>query len=464
MGKAYWNKYIILFFISLSLNYPLDLVAQDSHLHLYIPNKDSKLDEIVSIIEKANFELSYPQYADNDTLVIYQKDNQTIHVAYCSISKKVFNYKCEWCFDPSITDEFSISNRTNADTYYNLSKRYFFNVLDSLNHRYGKPRYIYSHKGYGYTILNKNNLDTLNYDNLFNNHCFFEIFWVNTGIRVILGFDNTADYSLIKYSYYDFDNHKLKNEELTTIFEKDKMKGIALWVIIGLIIAFALFFIIKRINESRKEKAEERRQWEAENKRKLQIREKEKREKQERAEEQLRQLEIDHKVFVSSLAEKYGDCDKTISLNQQTPHSFDEILVFSQSKHVVIAKKDYSFSDILDCIVNDEIKERETVQTFRGDSSATSKTNTGSMIGRTIAGGVLLGGAGAIIGGSTAKRNTVIEYGTDTSIHNKEIEHNYTVAITVKDISNPVININVGSDTALKDEIVGLMKVIISLK
>ncbi len=460
---TYWRKYIILI-ISLSLYYSIDLMAQDSQLHLYIPNKDNTSEEIVSILKKASFELSYPKNANNDTLAIYQKENQTIHIAYCSISKKVFNYKCDWVFDPSITDEFSISNRANTDTYFNLSKRYFINVRDSLNRRYGKPSYIYSHKGYGYTIIDGSKLDTLNYDNLFNNHCFFDIFWINTGIRVILGFDNTADYSLIKYSYYDFDNRKLKNEELSTIFEKDKMKGIALWVIVGLIIAFALLYIIKRIIESQKEKAEERRQWEAENNRKLQIREKEKREKQKCAEEQLRKLEIDHKIFLSSLVEKYGDCDKTISLNRQIPHSFDEILVFSQSKHVVIAKKEYSFSDILDCIVNDEIKERETVQTFRGDSSATSKTDTGNMIGRTIAGGVLFGGAGAIIGGSTAKRNTVIEYGTDTSIHNKEIEHNYTIAITVKDISNPVININVGSDTALKDEIVSLMKVIISLK
>ena len=86
------------------------------------------------------------------------------------------------------------------------------------------------------------------------------------------------------------------------------------------------------------------------------------------------------------------------------------------------------------------------------------------MIGRTIAGGVLLGGAGAIIGGSTAKRNTIIEHGTDTSIHNKEIKHNYTVAITVKDISNPIIYLKVDNNTALKDEIVSLMKVIMSMK
>ena len=138
--------------------------------------------------------------------------------------------------------------------------------------------------------------------------------------------------------------------------------------------------------------------------------------------------------------------------------------MFSQSKHIIIDKKEFLFSDILDCVVNDDIKERETVQTIRGNSTATSKANTKNMIGRAVVGGVLLGGAGTIIGGSTAKRNTVIEYGTDTSIHNKEVEHNYTVAITVKDISNPVLYLNVGSNTGLKDEIVSLMKVIMSMK
>lgn len=141
-----------------------------------------------------------------------------------------------------------------------------------------------------------------------------------------------------------------------------------------------------------------------------------------------------------------------------------EILVFSETKHIVIGKIELLFSDILDCVVDDDIKERETIQTFRGNSSATSKANTGNMIGRAVVGGVLLGGTGAIIGGSTANRHTIIEHGIDTSILDKTIEHNFTIAITVKDISNPVIYLNVGSNTRLKDEIVSLMKVIISMQ
>lgn len=224
------------------------------------------------------------------------------------------------------------------------------------------------------------------------------------------------------------------------------------------------YAIAKYICYSDDKKEEERRIRLVENERKIQIIEKEKVEKRKQTEEQMKLLEEKHNNYVSSLVEKYGNCDKIIKINQRRPFSFNEIIVFTQTKHVVIVQKEYSFSDILDCEVNDDIKEIETVQTLRGNSIATSKTNTGNMIGRTIAGGVLLGGAGAIIGGSTAKRNTIIEHGTDTSIHNKEIKHNYTVAITVKDISNPIIYLKVDNNTALKDEIVSLMKVIMSMK
>ena len=164
------------------------------------------------------------------------------------------------------------------------------------------------------------------------------------------------------------------------------------------------------------------------------------------------------------MVEKYGKIDKTIRLSTNNPDEIFEIMVFGESKHVVIGNKELSFQDVIDCQVNDKSKEIETVQTIKGDSIASTKTNTGSMIGRSVAGGLLLGNVGAIIGGSTASKNTIIQHGTDTSIHNKTIDHDYTIAITVKDLENPVIYINVGFRTKLKDEIFSLMKVIISMK
>ena len=86
------------------------------------------------------------------------------------------------------------------------------------------------------------------------------------------------------------------------------------------------------------------------------------------------------------------------------------------------------------------------------------------MLTRAVVGGMLLGNAGAIIGGSTAKKNTIIENGKETTIHNREVTHNYTIVVTVSDIKNPNIRIKVGNDTRLKDDILSLFKVILLTK
>ncbi len=84
------------------------------------------------------------------------------------------------------------------------------------------------------------------------------------------------------------------------------------------------------------------------------------------------------------------------------------------------------------------------------------------MLGRAVVGGLIAGGAGAIIGGATAKQNTsttsVINQGTDVT------RHNYTVWISVQDIANPMIQIPIGKDGAKVNEIVALMSAIIASK
>ena len=169
-------------------------------------------------------------------------------------------------------------------------------------------------------------------------------------------------------------------------------------------------------------------------------------------------LKQEHDKYLKSLSDKYGTCDKSIVFGKDK----NEILVFSESKLVVIDKKEFAFSDIIDCTVNDKVEEYDVAETYRSPSVATTSTNSGNMLKRAAIGGVLLGDVGAIIGGSTAKRDTTIEYGKDTTIHNRKIMHDYTVVLTVNDIINPNLLINVGFNTKLKDEIVSLFKVIIS--
>ena len=49
-------------------------------------------------------------------------------------------------------------------------------------------------------------------------------------------------------------------------------------------------------------------------------------------------------------------------------------------------------------------------KTWDSIRNVATKTNMGSMIGRSVAGGLLFGGVGAIVGGSTAKKDTIINY------------------------------------------------------
>lgn len=78
------------------------------------------------------------------------------------------------------------------------------------------------------------------------------------------------------------------------------------------------------------------------------------------------------------------------------------------------------------------------------------------MIGRAVVGGVLAGGAGAVIGGTTAAKDTV----TVATHANDTVIHDYTVVINVNSFSNPVVRIPLGKDKV--NEIVGLMNVIIN--
>ena len=465
------NKYssivqiIVMIFVSTST-----IIAQEGSMKLYEPSPFLSLDSINDCLLLQSYQKEYER---QDTLVDYCRNSEEVELGYCPKSKTIFSYYCRWYYDTSTKDEFSPNYIPESNDFLEKLKNelvefykpYFMNVLDSLNKRYGEPTFfVYNNSYDSPQTFEGYKLDTLKSDSYMKGDCTLEVIWDNTERKVILRYDKGTGGPGISYSYLNYSNQIRKNEELASLRQKEKLIALFIKCSIGFLITLMLFAIIIYSYRHAKLNREKRKKKEEEISNQMQIKERERIERQRQAEEQLKQLQEKENEYVSSLTEKYGNCDKTIKIRQLHPKNFVDILVFTQSKHVVIAKKELSFSDILECTVNDDIKVMETVQTFRDNSSATSKTDTGSMIGRAIAGGVLLGGAGAIIGGSTAKRNTVIEHGTDTSIHNKEIEHNYTVAITVKDISNPVININVRSDTALKDEIFSLMKVIISMK
>lgn len=451
---------IILFIISLLL-LPSNILANESDLYLFEPHQTKK-EDIVRLLKREG--LARQRDNNKDSVIIYFKDYLYAMAHYCPTSELIYKYTCNWVYRDSLKDELFPKNESILNTNkFNKSEQYYMNVHSILVKKYGKPTKLWIHdenKYEGVTIKEKSQLDTLEYASLFSDKCYFKVYWENSERVVSLSFDNSTSLPHLEYEYIHINNLLLRSKEIVSL-ERDQLFGNitigAVVVIIVLLIVYAFIRYNKVLDKEKKDRIDKLAKQ-------IEKTQKEKEEKQRLRELEIRQLESIHNDYVNNLSERFGCCDRSIRLSTQNSDKISEILVFSETKHIVIGKIELLFSDILDCVVDDDIKERETIQTFRGNSSATSKANTGNMIGRAVVGGVLLGGTGAIIGGSTANRHTIIEHGIDTSILDKTIEHNFTIAITVKDISNPVIYLNVGSNTRLKDEIVSLMKVIISMQ
>lgn len=128
----------------------------------------------------------------------------------------------------------------------------------------------------------------------------------------------------------------------------------------------------------------------------------------------------------------YGELTKEIKYGYYTMDGITykgntingKILCFENSQIIIINDKPFSFDSILGCdlIINNTVA-----------YSSHTKTSTGNMIGRAVVGSVLMGGVGAILGGATAKKETV----------NNQMERStYKVYVNINDLSNPQICID----------------------
>lgn len=203
------------------------------------------------------------------------------------------------------------------------------------------------------------------------------------------------------------------------------------WVII---ISFISVFVITAIREIQKENDRKKRaKAEAEHR------------KQQDAEKS--------KVF-SDFTEQYysehGSPDKVIIIDRNDINGV--IFVHEDKKEVFIKGKIYPFRDIISCTFID------STTTIKGTVTAVTKSKLGSSIGRAVIGDAIAGPAGAIIGGTTGKKTTEFQQGSDRFIHN------YTVLINLNSISTPIIRIETGDNGSLTNEIIALMNVIVSQK
>ncbi len=161
-------------------------------------------------------------------------------------------------------------------------------------------------------------------------------------------------------------------------------------------------------------------------------------------EEEKRRQEEEHLV---SLVKQYGAITKKIEYGA----IYDKKLyVFESSAILLVEDKPIRFCDI----IGFEVSDMSSV--IYSGQVAKSSTDTGSMLGRAVICGIVGGGLGAIVGGSTASKNTKL------SSQKAFTKHDYKVCITLNDLANPVVMLDIGSDPRdAHNEIIGILSIIV---
>lgn len=176
--------------------------------------------------------------------------------------------------------------------------------------------------------------------------------------------------------------------------------------------------------------------------------------------EEKRRLELEEKEHKYNIAKnelfaRNGEPCKTIVISESRFDLFNinnELIVFDKAKKLWLCGHEVSIDDINSFAIDDESV------VLKGQIKAVTSTNTGSLAGRSIAGALLGGEAGAIIGGATAKKQTVLKQ------ENDKIIHDYALVVNIRDINNPMLLIKIGRNKNKAMEINALMQVIMTMK
>ena len=465
--------------IVLLLWLPIYAFSFENRLKFYEIGNKTNFDELETYVMTNGLKRNREYYINGDgsidSLAYYDTEDwkHAVTIIYSPKTHILSTYRYRWRFDESFEDEFTNQTNSTTNSYKMFPTKYssyYVSVFQYLCKKYGKPTSVMVNDRPGYTtnyryIVLPQQLDTLDYQRLISDYRHFEIYWDDGKRKVtFMFFDGDFSYVQFEFEYLNYNNYFLQRNDINSIQKDEKIKSIATIVVIVIIILIILGVIIRYIHKVNVQDENDRKLRAQRQAEQYAIEKQKELEFKKQKELEYERLVTEHENYISTLTKQYGSCDKSLKLTSDREDIYNKILVFSNSKHITINQKTYTFSDILDCTVNDDVKEKDTVETYRSPSIATTSTNNGNLLKRAAIGGILLGNAGAIIGGSTAKKETTVEYGKDTTIHNREITHNYTVVVTVKDIKSPNLLINVGNNTKLKDEIMSLFRVIISMK
>lgn len=182
-------------------------------------------------------------------------------------------------------------------------------------------------------------------------------------------------------------------------------------VVVLLVVFVVIGVLMNNANEKQKEKREERAAAH-----KLQV---------QKQQEEFKQQ-------IDELKHQYGNCTLDVYIDYFQEYVLaNHVFIFEESKILYVANEPIPFEKIL-CF---ELKDNQSTITKTTSPKYKTSTNTGSMLGRAIVGGVLTGGVGAVVGAATAKKTTkVVEEGKTTTT----VKHNYRITLTIDDMANPV--------------------------
>ena len=208
-------------------------------------------------------------------------------------------------------------------------------------------------------------------------------------------------------------------------------------VIFVIVIVVVMVLVFKEEAKSQQHAAyqEERKQWQIE---------REEREKAYAA------------AMASALAElesKWGKCTKDIAVNYGREfYLSDRIYVFEESEKIALDGTVYDFKDIIGFSL---LNKSKTV--YNAYSTGKSKKDLGNMVARGIAGKMIGGDVGAVIGALS----TPDEYEEDTEF-DMDQENDYKIYVNVNNIASPTVRIDVGDFEDDAYEIANLLNVILA--
>lgn len=145
--------------------------------------------------------------------------------------------------------------------------------------------------------------------------------------------------------------------------------------------------------------------------------------------------EKEYSLWEVDLEKKYGIPTLKIKPTNQSLSKNVVVLVYDTRKTIYINGKGYKYSDIIDFNVNDQTSYKTT-------------SSTGSMIGRGLVGGLLLGGVGALAGATTGEKSTI--KGAST----------YRINVIMRNMNDPIVTY-VTSENECVQKMIAVLKNII---